>query len=126
MRPELLGNQEHKQDIQVALNGYFSGNSTTAQTRGIEWEALKVVIRGESITKSYGIRRKLELAQQEDVLAVLQRQIDNGDASEAECRMVHGRIRALWSRLDNYVHGDFRQRLYQGGARSGRMLAWLL
>ncbi|KAJ1131199.1 hypothetical protein NDU88_009538 [Pleurodeles waltl] len=111
MRPELLGDHEYRHDIQEALNGYFGENWTTAQSRSIEWEALKVVIRGESLTKTYSIRMKLdqELVQQEDSLNTLQRQIDNGDASEAESRVVRGRIGALWSRLDNYVRKDFRQ-----------------
>ncbi|KAJ1170599.1 hypothetical protein NDU88_002472 [Pleurodeles waltl] len=86
MRPELLGDLEYRRDIQEALNGYFGENWIMAQSRGIEWEALKVVIRGESLTKTYGIRKKLdqEMAQQEDALNALQRQIDNGDALEAE------------------------------------------
>ncbi|KAJ1215633.1 hypothetical protein NDU88_003241 [Pleurodeles waltl] len=50
MRPELLGDLEYRRDIQEALNGYFDENWTTAQSRSIEWEALKVVIRGQ---KSY-------------------------------------------------------------------------
>ncbi|KAJ1127406.1 hypothetical protein NDU88_005808 [Pleurodeles waltl] len=51
------------------LNGYFSANWATATTRGIEWEALKVAITGESLSKTYGIRKRLdqELTQQEDV-----------------------------------------------------------
>ncbi|KAJ1197494.1 hypothetical protein NDU88_001351 [Pleurodeles waltl] len=128
MQPELLGNHNYRQDIQEALNGYFSENCTTAQSRGIEWGALKVVIRGESLTKTYGIRKKLdqELAQQEDVLTILLHQIDNRVASEDKSRVVHGRIGALWSRLDNYVCKDFRQRLYREGDHSGRMLAGLL
>ncbi|KAJ1198477.1 hypothetical protein NDU88_002318 [Pleurodeles waltl] len=67
MRPELLGDHEYRRDIQEALTGYFSENWTTAHSSGLEWEALKVVIRGESIAKIYGIRKKLdqELAQQE-------------------------------------------------------------
>ncbi|KAJ1204853.1 hypothetical protein NDU88_000291 [Pleurodeles waltl] len=87
MWPELLGDPEYKRDIQVALNGYFIVNWTTARARGIEWEALKFVIQDESLKKSYSIRNKLdrEFAQQEDVLAVLQHQVDNGDASEADC-----------------------------------------
>ncbi|KAJ1204018.1 hypothetical protein NDU88_007799 [Pleurodeles waltl] len=50
-------------------------------------EALKVVIRGESLSKTYGIRKRLDwkLTQQEDLLAALQRQVDNGDASESDC-----------------------------------------
>ncbi|KAJ1083255.1 hypothetical protein NDU88_003414 [Pleurodeles waltl] len=128
MRPELLGNHECRRDIWEALNGYFAKNWNTAPSRGIEWEALKVVIRGEILTKTYGIRKKLdqELAQQEDALNTLQRQIDSGVASEAESRVVCGCIGALWSRLDNYVRKDFRQQLYRERDRSGRMLAWLL
>ncbi|KAJ1157745.1 hypothetical protein NDU88_010445 [Pleurodeles waltl] len=53
MRPELLGDLEYRRDIQEALTGYFGGNWTTAQSRGIEWEALKVAIRGESLTKTF-------------------------------------------------------------------------
>ncbi|KAJ1118727.1 hypothetical protein NDU88_006914 [Pleurodeles waltl] len=99
-----------------------------ATTRGIEWEALKVVIRGDSLSKSYGIRKPLdqELTQQEDTLAAIQRQVDNGDASESDCLVVCGRIEDLWGRLDNYVCWDYRQRLFWEGDHSCHMLAWLL
>ncbi|KAJ1103783.1 hypothetical protein NDU88_001204 [Pleurodeles waltl] len=120
--------KRHQEREEEALNGYFGRNWTTAQSRGIEWEALKVVIRGESLTKTYGIRKKLdqELAQQEDALGVLQCQIDNGDALEAESQVVRGRIGALWSGLDSYVLKDFRQRLHHEGDQSGHLLPWLL
>ncbi|KAJ1198815.1 hypothetical protein NDU88_002654 [Pleurodeles waltl] len=103
MWPELLGDPEYKRDLQATLNGYFSVNWTTTRTRSIEWEALRVVIGGESLSKSCSFRNKLdwELAQQEDVLTALQHQVDNRDTSEADCCVVHGRIGALWSRLDN-------------------------
>ncbi|KAJ1109874.1 hypothetical protein NDU88_007231 [Pleurodeles waltl] len=125
---ELLGNLEYRRDIQEALTGNFGGNWTIAQSSGIEWEALKFLIRGESLTKKYAIWKKLdqELAEQDDALSALQRQIDNGDALEAESRVVRGHIGALWSRLDSYVLKDFRQRLHHEGDRSGRLLAWLL
>ncbi|KAJ1108369.1 hypothetical protein NDU88_005745 [Pleurodeles waltl] len=128
MRQELLGELEYRLDLQEALTGYFGGNWTTVQSCCIEWEALKVIIRGKSLTMTYSIQKKLdqELAQQEDALGVLQCQIDNGDAKEAESQVVRGRIGALWSRLDSYVHKDFRQRLHCEGDRSGRLLAWLL
>ncbi|KAJ1116941.1 hypothetical protein NDU88_005143 [Pleurodeles waltl] len=128
MRPELFGDPEYKGDIQAALNGYFSVNWTTTRTRGMKWDALKIVIRGESLGKSYGIRKKVdrELPQQEDILAALQRQVDSVNASGSVCCMVHRRIGAIWNRLDSYVHKDFRQRLYRKGDCSGHMLAWLL
>ncbi|KAJ1173910.1 hypothetical protein NDU88_005734 [Pleurodeles waltl] len=128
MRPELLGDHEYRYDIQDVLAGYFSKNWTTTLSRGLEWEALKVVIRSESLAKTYGIRKKLdrELAQQEDTLNALQRQNDNGGALENKSCVVHGRIGALWSRLDSYVRKDFHQRLHREGDRYGRLLAWLL
>ncbi|KAJ1119341.1 hypothetical protein NDU88_007527 [Pleurodeles waltl] len=128
MRPELLGDPEYRRDIQEALTGYFGGNWTTAQSRGIEWEALKVMRRGESLTKAYGIRKKLdlELTQKEDTLGALQHQIANGGALEAESQVVRARIGALWGRLDSYVHKDFRQLLHHEGDRSGCLLTWLL
>ncbi|KAJ1204053.1 hypothetical protein NDU88_007834 [Pleurodeles waltl] len=88
-------------------------------------EALKVVIRGESLSKTYGIRKRLDwkLTQLEDKLAALQCQVDNGDASKSDCLEVRGRIVDLWDRLDNYVRRNYRQR---EGDSSGRMLAWLL
>ncbi|KAJ1109724.1 hypothetical protein NDU88_007084 [Pleurodeles waltl] len=78
------GNPEYKKDLQGVINGYFSANWDTATTRGKEWEALKVVIRG--LSKTYGIRKRLvlELTQQEDALAAIQHQVDNGDASESD------------------------------------------
>ncbi|KAJ1203783.1 hypothetical protein NDU88_007564 [Pleurodeles waltl] len=86
MWPELLSDHEYRRDIQEVLAGYFRENWTTAQRRSLEWEAHKVVIRVESLAKTYGIRKKLdqELAQQEDALNALQRQIDNGDTLENE------------------------------------------
>ncbi|KAJ1110779.1 hypothetical protein NDU88_008125 [Pleurodeles waltl] len=128
MRPELLGDHEYRRDIQEVLAGYFSENWTTAQSRGLEWEALKVFIRGESLAKTYGIRKKLDrgLAQHEDALNALRRQTDNGDMLENESRVVRGRIGALRSRLDSYVRKDFQQRLHCEGNRSGRLLTWLL
>ncbi|KAJ1214121.1 hypothetical protein NDU88_001748 [Pleurodeles waltl] len=96
MRPELLGDLEYRHDIQEALTGYFGRNWTTAQSRGMGWEALKVVIRGKSLTKTYVIRKKLdlELTQQEDTLGALQRQIDNGGALEAESQVMRARLAA--------------------------------
>ncbi|KAJ1206455.1 hypothetical protein NDU88_001860 [Pleurodeles waltl] len=106
------------------LNGYFNTNWGMAAARGNKWEALKVVNRGKSLSKTYGIRKRLaqELMQQEDILATLQCQIDNGDASESDCLKVRGRIVELWDRLANYVCWSYRQRLY----REDHMLAWLL
>ncbi|KAJ1103950.1 hypothetical protein NDU88_001367 [Pleurodeles waltl] len=129
MRPELLGDHEYRRDIQEVLAGYFIENWTTALGRGLEWEALKAVIRGENLAKTYGIQKKLDrelVQQQEDTLNALQRQIDNGDALENESRVVHGRIGALLSRLDSYVRKDFRQRLHREGDRSGRLPTWLI
>ncbi|KAJ1150944.1 hypothetical protein NDU88_003731 [Pleurodeles waltl] len=105
LRPDLLSDPEYKQDLQGVLNGYFNTNCSTATARGVEWEALKVVIRGETLSKTYGIMKRLnqELTQQEDSLTALQRQIDNGDVSESACLLVRGRIVELWDRLDSFV-----------------------
>ncbi|KAJ1092934.1 hypothetical protein NDU88_006044 [Pleurodeles waltl] len=128
LRPDLLGDPEYKKDLQHVLVGYFHTNWGTAGIRGLEWEALKVVIRGESLSKTYGIRQRLdqELTRQEEVLAATQRQVDNNDASEADCLEVRGRIVDLWDKLENYVRWNYRQRLFREGDRSGHMLAWLL
>ncbi|KAJ1164111.1 hypothetical protein NDU88_004557 [Pleurodeles waltl] len=103
-------------------------NWGTATTRGVKWGALKVVIRGESLSKTYGIRKRLdqEVARQEKVLTALQHQIDNGYSSESACLEVGGRIVELWDRLDSYVRRNYRQQLYRKGDRSGHVLAWLL
>ncbi|KAJ1162824.1 hypothetical protein NDU88_003289 [Pleurodeles waltl] len=125
LRPDLLGDPEYYQDRQGSLDGYFSTNWGTAMARGVKWEALKVVIIGESLSKTYGIRKRLdqELTRQEDVLTALQHQIDNGDALKSVCLEVHGRIVELWDRLDSYVHRNYRQQLYWEGDSSG--VSWL-
>ncbi|KAJ1184759.1 hypothetical protein NDU88_001562 [Pleurodeles waltl] len=125
LRPDLLGDLEYRKDLQDVLNGYFSANWGSATTRGIEWEVLKVVIRGESLSKTYGIRKRLdrELTQQEDSLSAIQRQVDNGDGSGSDCLGVRSGIVDLWGRLDNYVHREYRQRLIQEGDRLG--VCWL-
>ncbi|KAJ1091295.1 hypothetical protein NDU88_004422 [Pleurodeles waltl] len=94
-------------------------------TRGIELEALKVVIRGESLSEPYGIRKRLyqELTQQEDALAAIQCQVDDGNASELDCLRVRGRREDLWGRMDNYVRRDHRQQLFREGDHSG--VCWL-
>ncbi|KAJ1216811.1 hypothetical protein NDU88_004410 [Pleurodeles waltl] len=83
LHPDLLGDPEYKKDLQDVLVGYFHMIWGMAGTLGLEWEALKVVIRGQSLSKTYGIRQHLdrELTRQEEVLAGLQRQVDNGNAS---------------------------------------------
>ncbi|KAJ1165485.1 hypothetical protein NDU88_005912 [Pleurodeles waltl] len=126
LRPDFLGDPEYKTDLQDVLVGYFHTNWGTAGTRGLQWEALKVVIRGESLSKTYGIRQRLdrELTWQEEVFATIQHQV--GDASEADCLEVQGRIVDLWDGIENYVRWNYRQRLFWEGDRSGRMLAWLL
>ncbi|KAJ1125985.1 hypothetical protein NDU88_004398 [Pleurodeles waltl] len=126
--PDLLGDPECKKDLQDVLIGYFHMNWGRAGTQGLEWKVLKVVIRGESLSKTYGIRQRLdwELTRQEEVLAAIQRQVDSGDASEVDCLEVRGRIVDLWDRLENYVSRNYRQRLFREGDRSRRMLAWLL
>ncbi|KAJ1157953.1 hypothetical protein NDU88_010649 [Pleurodeles waltl] len=78
LRPETLG-PEYRVDVLAALQGYIGENCNTARTRGMECEAIKIVVRGVSIGKVYGIRRKLEekFTQQEGALGVLQ--IREGD-----------------------------------------------
>ncbi|KAJ1153058.1 hypothetical protein NDU88_005825 [Pleurodeles waltl] len=67
-----------------------------------------------------------EITQQEDVLTSLQSRVTSGDVSEADCRLTHAKIGAMWNRLDSYIRKDYRQRLYREGDCSGHMLAWLL
>ncbi|KAJ1206243.1 hypothetical protein NDU88_001652 [Pleurodeles waltl] len=119
LHPDLLGDPEYKKYLQGVLDGYLRTNWGTAMTRGLEWEALKVVIRGESLSKTYGIRQRLD---QE----LMQQEVDNGDASEVDCLEVSSRIVDLWDRLDNYVRRNYRPRLFREGDRSRRMLTWLL
>ncbi|KAJ1209788.1 hypothetical protein NDU88_005161 [Pleurodeles waltl] len=123
--PDLLGDLEYRKDLQDVLNGYFSANWGTATTRGIEWEALKLVIGGESLSKTYGIRKRLsrKLTQQEDALAAIQCQVDNSDTTESDCLGVRGRIVDLWGRLDNDVCREYRERLFREGDRSA--VCWL-
>ncbi|KAJ1117102.1 hypothetical protein NDU88_005302 [Pleurodeles waltl] len=94
LHPVLLGDLEYKKDLQGVLDGYLLINWGTAATQGLEWEALKVVIRGESLSKTYGIRQRLDrqLTQQEEVLAAIQRQVDSGNALEVDCLEVRDRI----------------------------------
>ncbi|KAJ1175760.1 hypothetical protein NDU88_001046 [Pleurodeles waltl] len=66
-----------------------------------------------------GQRLDRELTRQEEVLATLQHQVDNSDASEADCLEVRGRIVDLWDRLENYVSRNYRQRLFREGDLSG-------
>ncbi|KAJ1140885.1 hypothetical protein NDU88_007222 [Pleurodeles waltl] len=128
LRPDILGDPEHKKDLQDVLVGYFHRNWSMAGTRGLEWEGLKVVIRGEILSKTYGTRQRLdwELTHLEEVLATLQHQVDNGEASKADCLEVRCRIVDLCDRLENYVRRNYRQRLFREVDRSGHMLAWLL
>ncbi|KAJ1112927.1 hypothetical protein NDU88_001188 [Pleurodeles waltl] len=128
LQPDLLGDPEYKQDLKGGQMCYSITNWGTATSQGVEWDALKLGIRGESLSKTCGIRKCLdqELTRQEDVLTALQRQIDNGDVPESACLEVHGRIVELWDRLDSYVSRNYRQRLDWAEDRSRCMLAWLL
>ncbi|KAJ1137522.1 hypothetical protein NDU88_003920 [Pleurodeles waltl] len=126
--PEMLVDSKYSIDVLAALQGYIRENLNMAQTRRIEREALKVVVKGVSIGKVYGIRRRLEgeLEQQEGALPLLQSQEGDGAVDEAGLLEVHKRIEVEWNKLDNLVQKDYRHWLHREGDCSGRMLVWLL
>ncbi|KAJ1117669.1 hypothetical protein NDU88_005866 [Pleurodeles waltl] len=129
--PKILRDPEYRLDVLAALQGYIRENWITARTRGMEWKALKVVVRGVSTVKVYGVRRKLEeeLTQQEGALELLQSREGDGAVDAPGLLEVHKRIEVVWNRLDNLVHRDYRdyrQRLHREGDQLGWMLAWLL
>ncbi|KAJ1152866.1 hypothetical protein NDU88_005640 [Pleurodeles waltl] len=127
-RPETIRDTKYKVDVLSALNGYIRENWNMAQMPGVEWEALKVVMRGVSLGKAYGIRKKLEqeLMHQEEALTMLQNQGGEGANDEVGLLEVHRWIEIIRKRLDSYVRKDYRQQLHREGDRPGRKLAWLL
>ncbi|KAJ1117024.1 hypothetical protein NDU88_005225, partial [Pleurodeles waltl] len=90
--------------------------------------ALKVVLQGFSLGKTYGIRRKVEreLTLQNDTLAQLQSRGGDCDAGDAGLLEALRLVEATRNRLDCYVRKDYRQRLHREGERSRLMFAWLL
>ncbi|KAJ1112214.1 hypothetical protein NDU88_000482 [Pleurodeles waltl] len=120
---------EHHLDVLKATVATLKAKARMleARTRVVEWEALKVVIRGKSIGKTYGIRKKLEqeLMQQEDALSLLQSQEQDGATGKAGLLEACGQIEVKWNRLDSYVRKEYRQAA-PGGHVLGHMLAWLL
>ncbi|KAJ1200707.1 hypothetical protein NDU88_004528 [Pleurodeles waltl] len=60
LRPETLRDPEYKVDMLQTLQGFFNTNWDTAHSGGKEWGTLKIVIRGESLSKTYGIQQKLD------------------------------------------------------------------
>ncbi|KAJ1146584.1 hypothetical protein NDU88_012850 [Pleurodeles waltl] len=106
--------------------GIHQGELEHGSDRGMEWEALKIVVRGVSIGKVYGIQRKLEgeLSQQEGEL--LQSREGDSAVNEPGLLEVHRWLEVAWNRLDNLVRRDYRQWVHWKGGRSGRMLQWLL
>ena len=62
-----------REEIREALIGYFDTNCGSTTRRGLEWDALKAVIRGVCLSKIGGTRRQLEaeLTEGENKLAHL-------------------------------------------------------
>ncbi|KAJ1144879.1 hypothetical protein NDU88_011173, partial [Pleurodeles waltl] len=81
LHPGTLDDPEYDLDMSESLLGYFDTNWNTACMRGAEWGALKVVVRGASLSKTYGIRKKLEeeLGMAEGQLSAMQSKVTGNE-----------------------------------------------
>ena len=76
MRPEALADPIYASMVDDTLTNYFRNNwgtTGTTGTRGVEWEALTVVLRGECLKTTYGLEKRI--ASHEKVLAKLEREL---------------------------------------------------
>ncbi|KAJ1157029.1 hypothetical protein NDU88_009744 [Pleurodeles waltl] len=60
LRLEDLTHAPFEKAVRDELTQYFEANWGTSTTRGYDWEAMKVVIRGLCMQTTYGVRHQLE------------------------------------------------------------------
>ena len=58
--PVTLEDAPFREELREAIVRYFEDNKGKASDCTVEWEALKVVIRGHCIEKTVGIRKELK------------------------------------------------------------------
>ena len=128
LRSEALGDVGFREEVREIMEGHFNTNWNMTAHRCSEWNALKVVMRGECISKISGSRVSLEaeLKSSEEDLARLQREDRTHGFNDTELLEMHRRVSEIWAGLDKLVRTEYRQCLHREGDRSGTMLAWLL
>ncbi|KAJ1158803.1 hypothetical protein NDU88_011476, partial [Pleurodeles waltl] len=107
---------------------YFTLNKGTASDRRVEWETLKVVIRGHCLGQTVGIRRDLtaEVLRIETTLRRWESELGiNPEATRLLSAAQEAHNEALERRCchDYNIHTN---RIHEEEVRAGTLLAWLI
>ncbi|KAJ1081010.1 hypothetical protein NDU88_001197 [Pleurodeles waltl] len=110
------------------IEHYFTENWGRASTRAVEWDAMKVVLRGEFLKVTYGVK-----PQHSRSLDVLEKRLGDLEKGKPE---QHQRL-SKWKEckrelletldsLDKFVRTSYMHRLHMEGVKASRLLATLL
>ncbi|KAJ1139655.1 hypothetical protein NDU88_006022 [Pleurodeles waltl] len=124
LQPEALTDAPFVNAVRDGLVQYFEANWGTSTTRGCDWEAMKVVIRGICMQTTNGVRHQLE----KDVLDIEARLRDLEKCLPTQPQKMEDWRQASrvppgdWRCLERYVHKSYRQRLHAEGDKAGASL----
>ncbi|KAJ1113088.1 hypothetical protein NDU88_001345 [Pleurodeles waltl] len=117
-----------RDQIEHGLIKYFRDNWGSIEERTLEWDAMKIVVRGICISVSKGIRHDMEkeLTLQESKLADFEISLLTGSMEKLELNTQRQKVGELWDRLDKHNPSVGWGQWNQKGNKSGCLLTRII
>ena len=127
LRTEALLDVPYRAAIGIHLTQYFESNEATGNSSGLEWDAMKVVMRGHCIKTSWGTRHILQrsVLNMETQIRKLEQEVV-ASVEARPCLTALRKHREESRRLSNIDYKSYVRRQHAEGDKPGRVLAWLL
>ncbi|XP_069495778.1 vomeronasal type-2 receptor 26-like [Ambystoma mexicanum] len=122
-----LADPEFKEDLAEKLEEYIDINKSLVSTWSTLWEAMKVVARGEIISKAGGTRRQLRSELEAQEKEISRRESTSNITAEVEMKLKEARekCQSSWDRLEKFDFATYTTRSHKESDKPGRLLAWL-
>ncbi|KAJ1154747.1 hypothetical protein NDU88_007490 [Pleurodeles waltl] len=103
-------------------------NDLSTNSRAVEWDAHKAVIRGHCISTTWGVRHTLhvEISKLEKELRAVEIAVARSETPYRALKEARTKYNEADTRLRRYDRNYHLMRLQTEGDRSGRLLVWLL
>ncbi|KAJ1099912.1 hypothetical protein NDU88_005005 [Pleurodeles waltl] len=128
MRADALTDSVFMQIVDESVDHSFEENWESAANCATEWDAMKVVLKGDCMKMTYDI--KMQLMRMTDVhegnLKKLEEEIMGSPQKAGEWKTTNRELLDMWDSLDKFVHAAHTQHIYEGGDWASRMLTRLI
>ncbi|KAJ1203575.1 hypothetical protein NDU88_007360 [Pleurodeles waltl] len=128
LHPAALEDYVYRTALLQRLTEYLTLNPGSASSRGIKWEALKVVVRGHCLGQTVGIRRNLErdVSHLEDDLHSCDNDLDGSPEAQAKLLELREKYSLALQRLRCHDYKTYMAKVHDEEGKTGRLLAWLI